>query len=366
MILLTPQPKRPAFTLLELLIAASITSVLLVGVWNMCATQKKLLDKGHLRAENIQLVRSLNHQFHDDLQAVVGSSQRERKAISKEVGFSHFETNFATESDSMDKLDMGGPSSAEFVGTKTSLKFNFVRCLRNLSNSCENNRSSTSPRAPELACVNYVFRASDARALDDEPSGQLVRTVVPREFDVPSKLTSHHLTLNEDSAENLSNRWYENSLVNRVFFMGNSNDYADTTSRHDSTHGGDRRLSVGRHTVDHIPEVHRLEFRYFDGHQWNDRWRGARLPVAIEVRFDLKSTNGRQMTAPEKARLPATADVPLTHYPKDSASVIERLRWQPQFRFVFTVGSGAIPLLKTADGTATRLDTEKENFPDET
>ncbi len=43
-----------------------------------------------------------------------------------------------------------------------------------------------------------------------------------------------------------------------------------------------------RHRKDHIPEVTRLQFRYFNGESWNLDWSDAEmLPVAVEVAFDL-------------------------------------------------------------------------------
>ena len=43
-----------------------------------------------------------------------------------------------------------------------------------------------------------------------------------------------------------------------------------------------------RHKRDHLPEVTRLQFRYFDGADWQLNWQSDKqLPLAIEVAFDL-------------------------------------------------------------------------------
>ena len=41
---------------------------------------------------------------------------------------------------------------------------------------------------------------------------------------------------------------------------------------------------------DHVPEITKLQFRYFDGLRWQLNWdsgRSGQLPLAIEVRFDV-------------------------------------------------------------------------------
>ena len=43
-------------------------------------------------------------------------------------------------------------------------------------------------------------------------------------------------------------------------------------------------------TVDHVPEIDRLEFRYFDGQRWHTSWDSSisgALPVAVEMTFEL-------------------------------------------------------------------------------
>ena len=43
-----------------------------------------------------------------------------------------------------------------------------------------------------------------------------------------------------------------------------------------------------RHKRDHLPEITRLQFRYFDGRSWRLDWQnGTELPLAIEVAFDV-------------------------------------------------------------------------------
>lgn len=43
-----------------------------------------------------------------------------------------------------------------------------------------------------------------------------------------------------------------------------------------------------RHRRDHLPEITRWQFRYFDGKAWELSWtRDDRLPVAVEIAFDL-------------------------------------------------------------------------------
>ena len=48
---------------------------------------------------------------------------------------------------------------------------------------------------------------------------------------------------------------------------------------------------------DHVPEVSKLRFRYYDGISWRSRWRSSRtgdMPIAVELVFDLdETTNSR-------------------------------------------------------------------------
>ena len=54
------------------------------------------------------------------------------------------------------------------------------------------------------------------------------------------------------------------------------------------------------HQRDHLPEITRLQFRYFDGEQWQLQWDGDRqgLPVAVELAFDV-DTNAPASRAEE-------------------------------------------------------------------
>ena len=58
---------RLGFTLLEVIIASSLATLLILLVWSLFSVYSKLNDRGDRQATELQLVRSLMHQLRSDL-----------------------------------------------------------------------------------------------------------------------------------------------------------------------------------------------------------------------------------------------------------------------------------------------------------
>lgn len=248
--------RRAAFTLLEMLVAAALCGVLLMGLWTLYSTYANLFERGQARVERSQLCRSLMQQIADDLQSAIqdpiaglperssGEAQRRRFGL---------------------------------AGTSSELRMDILQITPRQGNPAPVGAAAGQPedpneaRVPELRTVYYTF-SPPGTAFDAEataaPSG-----LIRRELDFETPLSALDPSAAADAEPS----------------VGVDTDMAAPSPTPDSG------LSTAAPTaVDDrwtwVPEVVAFEFRYFDGSRWSSSWnsllRGS-LPVAVEVRVAL-------------------------------------------------------------------------------
>ncbi len=325
--------RRPprGFTLLEIMIVGVLTSVLMLGVWSLFRTWGRLYERGERRVQAAQLIRSLSDQFADDVRAVAhvapprqqrsrgGSGSRSNRGTSsRKSGAGHQALVGGADWLVLDVLqppnpfllssgDSGAP--ADDAGAETAVLY-----------------------APELQRVVYTFQPPRGDALDslspavtamaesddtelvngndgtpmESPSG-LLRMVVPVEqFDQlaagDSALEGAGRSLGLSSGGIGSGGSDAAAWQLRELVMGPS-DADGASSVYDTTAAATPDSSVqdgmGMVSLDKVPEVIWLEFRYYDGSAWTNSWdsraEGA-LPVAVEMRFELKKERSSEET----------------------------------------------------------------------
>jgi len=252
--------RRAAFTLLEMLVAAALCGVLLMGLWTLYSTYANLFERGQARVERSQLCRSLMQQIADDLQSAIqdpiaglpdrssGEAQRRRFGL---------------------------------AGTSSELRMDILQITPRQGNPAPVGATAGQPedpteaRVPELRTVYYTFSPPGA-AFDAEataaPSG-----LIRRELDFETPLNAIEPSAAADAEPS----------------VGVDTDLAAPSPTPDS--GSPTAAPTAAPTaVDDrwtwVPEVVSLEFRYFDGSRWSSSWnsllRGS-LPVAVEVRVAL-------------------------------------------------------------------------------
>ncbi len=314
---------RRGFTLLEIIIVGVLVSVLMVGVWSLFRSWGNLYERGQQRVESAQLVRSLCDQFADDVRAVAyvappprpmrrrpgsgtssrstAGAQRGNLALVGEANWLVLEilqppTPFvqATSSEESTRSERSRQSDEETVLSAPELQ----RVMYTFEPPVSDELSSLSPGVAEAA------RQDDTEAVVDEDSGDqqqadepftgLLRLAVAAEqFDSLAAGDVSGSRLGQESVVRaLQLRDAVWQLRELVVGPPESDGLSPrTTSSVVDETAEDPSQLPGMIEQDIVPEVIRLEFRYFDGSAWLSSWDSQaqrRLPVAIEMRFELK------------------------------------------------------------------------------
>ena len=352
----SPLPdRRRGFTILELLLAASLSSVLLVGAWSMFSMLGKLYDKSQRQAEQSQLVRSLMQQLQNDLDAIVVTQPTKLGSI-PDTSIENIQPDHESLAPLETDTFAERPADLPFVGSKYSLAFDFIRCPSANRHSHNDVVSPQFAVPRELARVMYASRPRNAQGITHDSKSGLVRIAHPRGdvryaalsqtdslWDLAENANpadSRRQTV-ESSSQNLSTRDQRPSRLTKETLLAAPRD-AKLLGQNDS--------DLEAVEVDHVPEFEWCEFRYFDGHQWLEQWSGSSdspLPMAVEMTFDfsgndsatLASTSASGSTEHRPARFPRKTR------PRNSRPVgpiSQRNGRTPGVRLVFFLSNGNV------------------------
>ena len=342
------------FTLLELLIVGVLVSVLMVSVWSLFRTWGRLYERGERRTERAQLVRSLCDQFTDDVHGV---------AYVAPVPSRWGRGRFPSGSQSASERDARTGGNLALVGGSDWLILEVLQPPNPYRQQAVGDETPTmeperpSLVAPELQRVMYTFAPPAADLLDglssqvedmaasddteqvgDEPVGEevfsgLLRTVVAHEyFDQLATADASSL-----SPTSVAGSLREAAFQVRERLTGSTEpDPQRSQPQRSVSVGGqlddETDDSVGILEQDEVPEVVWLEFRYYDGSSWLSGWdsqSAGRLPVAVEIRFELKKVESPDTKTPSDAET-ETVEGPRTSsaqndarssYPPDATSL---------------------------------------------
>lgn len=246
---------RQGFTLLELLVAAVLTSVLMAGVWSMMSTYGRLFEKGQAKVEQSQLVRALVEQFSDDLRSAIPDTA----------------TGLPGASSSMRRFGL--------FGTSRSLQVDVLQVVPSQvtgmraggeSNSLANRPSSTpSLQVPELHTIQYWV----ATATGEGPAAGTLQGLVRRELDWETPVAGK----SEDVSLSLG----------------------ATAEEGDPTAAAFPEVNPQDPSILSVPEVTNVAFRYYDGKGWSSQWNSLEkksLPVAVEVVLTVKKPEEKVRT----------------------------------------------------------------------
>lgn len=266
----TPTATNPrGFTLVELLIASVLVSVLMLAVWSLFRTWSGLYEKGQHRATQAQLVRSLCDQLAEDLHGAAAVGRPGRAPAN--------------------------PGSLAVVGDRDWLILEVMRtpdAYRQTLDAGEDSsaRSETATIvAPEWQRIIYTFAPaeSDATTDTDAPAGREADDTAPVE--VASPLSDQAGTLQPFCGllrVAVAREYFDQVAAERGSEFGRSGSAARGRAA--------GNVSVGEVPgvleQDKVPEVAWLEFRYFDGQAWVGSWDSrsqGQVPVAVEVQFEL-------------------------------------------------------------------------------
>ncbi|MEE3371190.1 MAG: prepilin-type N-terminal cleavage/methylation domain-containing protein [Planctomycetota bacterium] len=313
--IITSRPRGQAcrvvrgFTLLELLIAAALSSVLLGVAWHTLATHSRLYEKRNESTERSQLARAIRYQFLSDIDHLI------RIPSAATLDTSTLDTS------TLDTLP--APLAYGLRGDRHSLEIAILEpAWDRLDSETPGQADHKEARQPEqtrptspIRLVRYQFVGAP-RGEDILPGSlsQVVADAIQQETksDQPTVLTAEeHLLDEEFSDHNTSDSNASGPGLLREVHAEQPLDREQQPGQ-DSTADGlplDARppravttqgtladrpaastVSSADVNVDHVPEIEHLEFRYFDGQRWHSRWDSSvsgKLPAAVEMSFEL-------------------------------------------------------------------------------
>ncbi len=251
-----PRRRYAAYTLLEMIVATALCSILLVGLWTLYSTYANLFDRGQARVERSQLCRALMQQIADDLQSAIqdpipglpdrrwGDAQRRR------FGFS---------------------------GTSSGLRVDVLQITPRQGSripvgAAGQPTDAPAARVPELRTIFYTFTSASS-AIDDPESATpaMPRGLVRRELDFETPIDDH-----DESGTGAS--------------LVGENPFEDADRRNPLAGQDSSSTAAVDDRWIWVPEVVSVQFRYFDGVGWTSSWNSLQrnsLPVAVEVRIGL-------------------------------------------------------------------------------
>jgi hypothetical protein len=252
------QRAKPAFTLLEVLLASALSTVMLLGLWSLLSLHTRLFTKAPAGVEQSQLVRSLSLQLSHDLSSALpvldGPMPRDARPPSDSA------THPAP-----------GMRRARLIGTRDTLQVDVLRAgVSETADSGAREATGTASavgRLSELRTVSYSFA--------EPPVGERTRDAGP------SGLMRQEWFWDTPNPENQSEPG-----------MGEMDGQSRAASREQRGDSDPRRWRDSFEATSLAPEVISLEFRYFDGDSWSPWWDSGQrkaLPVAVEVLLYLRS-----------------------------------------------------------------------------
>jgi prepilin-type N-terminal cleavage/methylation domain-containing protein len=341
-----PYPRRAfnprrAFTLLELIISIVLMTVLLAGIWALLGIYQGQFEKSQDRVERWQLIRSLQHQLADDLKACHVPANEMPNDVSEAIsdipttGESIDSQSLATHALSTDPL----PRDALRTGQLGTGQLETGSGGKELVGTDSLPRDRASSSAPSLLHKWMI----PAIGLEGTHKGLLLDILspadprdrrhagVPKPGDKVSRVVYAFVdpvsaTREGRPAGLVRCEWKAHELQSLSTINGGKLDLYGLIHQiqspprevaspflhpESSTVGGDARSTaaskvslLGLETIDVqrldkdvvqridiVPELSSLLLSYYDGQQWHSSWsfsQRGRLPVAVEMRFDMK------------------------------------------------------------------------------
>jgi len=281
--------QRAAFTLLEIIIATSLTTAILLILWSLFGTYAKLEEQGNQATTETQLVRALYRQLQSDLNRLTSAPAPMPRRLSARPQQNPSEPVAPMES--LDRLTF--PAGTQLVGNQSRLELTLA--------------SQPSDYALQIRPVSAVL-PTVFTIIEYEWTGQTELTEATQLRREPGDRLGEKTPLVAEPSTGL-----RRTLAPWIFdLQGADNPIAElsTPGRQASTAPPSPETSPPGQE-DFIPEVSALQLQYFDGTAWLPQWNSSslgRLPVAIKISFNLEplvdldapleSEGGRETTLP--------------------------------------------------------------------
>jgi prepilin-type N-terminal cleavage/methylation domain-containing protein len=293
-----------AFTLLELLLALALSSLILVAVGMALDLHLRSYMKRRTVIEQSQLARALLHRIAEDIRATIRYEEPDLSSYESALENVSPETLAGLDADTLSSIAGGSDDAAALGAAGTGMKGESTDSLLSelSSPNTQDLASSTSvPTVPGIYGNQYELQLDVSRL----PSQEKYFSTVPADgmmfaVDMPSDIKTVTYYLQATGAPQALGPRAE---LDEIAPGQSAFDLLDTPDT-----GGlvrrelDRSITQWAITNGNVtglqqagtiiaPEVISLEFRYFDGTQWLTQWDTSALqslPIAIEVLLALQ------------------------------------------------------------------------------
>jgi len=283
-----PRWRRPGFTLLELLIAVGLTSLLMISLFSALQIYFDLQLDSHEEITRQQVARTLLRQMTRDVQSVVFVKKTVTDEESESFGSS------STGSSSSGSGGNSGSSGASGTSAGSSGSTGATS-----SGSLDGNSYGESSIDPETVLTTYtnglIGSATDLQLFISRPDRTL-SYVTAQELTSTSDRTSDLMIVRYFMAD--SGGGGLSAKVAERESLGNDYGAIGLAQMQGDLYG----LSTAVETSEEIPqvnasvllakEVSRLAFRYYDGINWQETWDSNALnemPKAVEITLTLRN-----------------------------------------------------------------------------
>lgn len=300
---------KPGFTILELLIALTLVTTLMMLCWSLFSTFARLENRSRKTVATLDITRSLRRQMQNDLDQLFFVSNETRSAEPASIDNSA-ENGFLVETSPQKKssslLDSIMNSSVDKLPDSANDllpdSFLFEGSSESFSILIQNDGSSRifGPNE-EFLVITYQWRDQQFESSDPELDEEVElgrqglgneqeKRTQPRNF-VRSVVTYRDFQRRIPLDSALSRKSGAPLADFETIEIGVTND--------------DRSNSLGpiREQIDRIPEITMVGFRYFDGKSWSSSWSlsDAAVPLAIEVNFTAEmETEFNELESPDE------------------------------------------------------------------
>ena len=292
------------FTLLELIIATVLMSILMVVTWNLLDIYRNQFERNQVRVERWQLLRSLTDQLSRDLRSCNVRSESESVEETEEgsvgsfvnAGFGNgdevsLSQNLDWQSEEISSISELGEVPTDWSravvgleGTTTSLTLDLI--VPAASNPRFRGVDLNRPPVSDfIRRVVYQFQSPRVAIRTGYPPG-LVRC----EWKAEELLALSILSLSESNLYDVLRALRVPGIPfdENAFEQMPEDPEMPTEGPYQSL---DQAISTDfQQRVDYVPELKQFRLRYFDGRRWSNSWSAEQeksLPVAVELKMDL-------------------------------------------------------------------------------
>jgi prepilin-type N-terminal cleavage/methylation domain-containing protein len=317
------RPKRQGFTLVELLVATALLSLLAINIWMLLGTYRRLFESGSARADQSRLGRALLEQMSDDLGSAIQ------------------DTNFDTIADKkQEKTKPTGLLGRIKARPKEDVESNLYRF--GLFGTANSIRLDIIKITPEQAFSLYEQdqASDDFKESLDEPLPEVAELQTIDYRFTPIKKPDRDKKEDEDAddfsfEDSNGEQVYEPrpGLVRRELRFdrptvrtGSQDDNSENSSSVAETEMEEENFEPLTPVDTWIPEVTDMQLSYYDGKSWGNNWDSIKrksLPAAIRIAVTFESFDPEEHRRAERAQYEAElSDNESTDFERDSKSLL--------------------------------------------